>query len=258
MIARLLGDRRAQAVVRRLDRPQAILLAVVMAALAAVGWLAEPFWLAVVVAAELALGGLGAVYLIGPVRPGLGFARYATLAMAGLALTLFGRLLPAGVALLLVPAAAILLWTVVFLELRTLQAAGARTALDLLLTSILFAGGAGILALFPRITWPPPIILVIGLAFVLALRAGEARGTSGVEAVGQAVLHGLAVAQIAAAVTLLELPGVVGPALVALTFYAWGGAADALQGGSSPRAVAMEFGSLAVLGLLVALFLHRG
>jgi hypothetical protein len=258
VIARLFGDRRAQAVVRRVDRPQTILLAVVMAALAAVGWLAEPFWLAVVVAAELALGGLGAVYLIGPVRPGLGFARYTTLAMAGLALTLFGRFLPAGVALLLVPAAAILLWTVVFLELRTLRAAGARTALDLLLTSILFAAGVGILALFPRITWPPSITLVVVIAFVLALRAGEARGASGAEAVGQAALHGLAVAQVAAAVTLLELPGVVAPALVALTFYAWGGAAEALQSGSSPRAVAMEFGTLAVLGLLVALFLHRG
>jgi hypothetical protein len=258
MIARLLGDRRAQAVVRRVDRPQAILLAVVMAALAAVGWLSEPFWLAVVVAAQLALGGLGAVYLIGPVRPGLGFARYLTLAMAGLALTLFGRLLPAGVALLLVPAAAILLWIVVFLELRTLHAAGARTALDLLLTVILFSAGAGILALFPEIAWPPPIILVVVLAFILALRAGEARGTSGGSAVGQALLHGLAVAQVAAAVTLLDLPGVVGPALVALAFYAWGGAADALQSGASARAVTMEFGSLALLGILVAIFLHRG
>lgn len=258
MIARLLGDRRAQAVVRRVDRPQAILLAIVMAALAAVGWLAEPFWLAVVVAAQLAIGGLGAVYLIGPVRPGLGFARYLTLAMAGLALTLFGRLLPPGVALLLVPGAAILLWIVVFLELRTLRAAGARTALDLLLTTILFSAGAGIVALFPDVAWPPPISLVVALAFILALRAGEARGAGGGEAVGQAVLHSLAVAQIAAAVTLLNLPGVVGPALVALAFYAWGGAAEALQTGTSGRAVAMEFGSLALLGLLVALFLHRG
>jgi hypothetical protein len=51
---------------------------------------------------------------------------------------------------------------------------------------------------------------------------------------------------------------VVGPALVALAFYAWGGAADALQSGASARAVTMEFGSLALLGILVAIFLHRG
>jgi len=54
------------------------------------------------------------------------------------------------------------------------------------------------------------------------------------------------------------LPGVVGPAIIALAFYVWGGAADALQNGASSRSVIIEFGSLALLGLLVALLLHAG
>ncbi len=258
MIARLMGDRRTQSVIRRIDRPEALLLATLMAAVAAAGWLLSSFWLAAAIAAELAIGGLGAVAVIGPARLGLGYARYTSLAMSGVALTLFGRLLPAGSAILLTPLVAVVLWTTIYLELRLTRAPGSRTLLDLLLTGILFAGSAGIFHLFGTFSWPPPLALVALFALVLALRGGEARGTTGAQAVGQALIHVLAVAQVGIAVTLLVLPGVVGPAIIALAFYVWGGAADALQNGASGRSVVLEFGSLAILGLLVALLLHAG
>jgi hypothetical protein len=66
----------------------------------------------------------------------------------------------------------------------------------------------------------------------------------------------VAIAQIAAAVGLLRLPGVVGAAVIGLGFHAWAGAAEALDSGASARSVILEFGALAVLGLVVALLLH--
>jgi len=63
---------------------------------------------------------------------------------------------------------------------------------------------------------------------------------------------------VAVAVVVLRVPGLVGPALVALAFYVWGGAADALGGGATPRSVALEFGSLALLGFLVAVLMAHG
>jgi hypothetical protein len=44
---------------------------------------------------------------------------------------------------------------------------------------------------------------------------------------------------------------------VALTFYTWAGAADALGQGSSGRSVAIEFGALVLIGLVVGLILSR-
>ena len=72
MISRLIGDRRRLAVLRRIDRPGAAVLAILQALVAAAGWFAEPLWLAVAIAAQLALGGIGAVRLIGPARSELG------------------------------------------------------------------------------------------------------------------------------------------------------------------------------------------
>ena len=68
----------------------------------------------------------------------------------------------------------------------------------------------------------------------------------------------MAVAQVAAASACCSLPGVVGAAIVALGFHAWGGAAEALDDGASGRSVILEFGALAVLGLVVALLLYDG
>ena len=74
---------RRPAAVRALTRLQyreAILISIAMAVVAAVGWLVTPFWLAVAVAAQLAIGGIGAVWLIGPARIG---ARLRALRDAG-------------------------------------------------------------------------------------------------------------------------------------------------------------------------------
>jgi len=133
MIARMLSGRRVPAALQRVDRPQAIALSVVLAVTAAVGWLASPFVLAVAVAIQLAAGGLGAVALMGPSRPGLGIGRYTTLALAGVSATLAGRLIPGGVSLLFVPLLAVMLWAVLWLELRAAFETAERTALDLAL-----------------------------------------------------------------------------------------------------------------------------
>jgi hypothetical protein len=244
------------AVLSRVQHPEAVLLAVAMAIAAAAGWVLGPFWLAVMVAVQLIIGGLGAVWLIGPARADLGFARYATLAMAGVALTLFGRQLVPGVGLLLAPVVALLLWGVIRLELGLAENGQRRVGLDLALVGIVFAAAAGIGAIVPADAWPPGLVLLLLVTTVPAMRAAEARGQSGIEAVGQSLLHMVGVAQVATAVVLLHLPGVVGAAVVALGFHAWAGAAEALDGGASVRAVVLEFGALALLGLVVAILLH--
>ena len=257
MIGRLFSDRRRLAILQRIDKPAAVALAVAQAVVAAAGWFAEPVWLAVAVAGQLLIGGIVAIRVIGPARSDLGLARYAIPATAGIAATLFGRLIPGGLSLLLVPILAVLLWAVTYLEVRLERGTGGRTMGDLLLTGILFCGAAGILVLFGSRTWPTPLVLVAVLAFPLALRASEARETMGVESVGQALLHVLVVVQIGAGVVLLDVPFSVMAALMALAFYAWGGAVDALRGKASGRSVALEFGALLLLGLLVGLILHR-
>jgi len=240
----------------RLDRPEAVLIAIMMAIVAAAGWVVTPFWLAITIAAQLAIGGIGAVVLIGPARADLGFARYATLATAGVALTLFGRLVVPGIGLLLTPVAALLLWGVMRVELDLAEGSRRRVGIDLVLVGTVFAAAAGLAALVPVDAWPPGLVLLLVIAAVPALRAAEARGRSGIEAVGQATLHLVAIAQLGAVMSLLRLPGVVGSAIVALGFHAWAGAAEALDEGASVRAVVLEFGALAVLGLVVALLLH--
>ena len=257
MISRLVGGRRRLAVLRQIDRPAVMGLAVLQAVVAAAGWFASPVWLAGAIAAQLALGGVGAVRILGPARSELGLARYAMPAVAGIVVTLFGKLIPGGLSLLLVPIVAVLLWTVTYLELRVERGTGGRTIGDLLLTAMVFAGAAGIMALFGTQTWPTPLILVAGLTLPLALRAAEARGTMGAEGLGQALLHLLVVTQVGAAAVLLVLPPTVIAALMALAFYTWGGAVDALRGEASGRSVAAEFGMLTALGLLIGLWLSR-
>jgi len=244
------------AALRRVERPEAVLLAVLLTGLAVYGWFAPPFWLAVVIAAQLALGGLGAVWIIGAVRARFGFARYATLAVAGVSATLLGKLLPPLGQLAAVPVVALLLFSVVWFELRLPFGRSPRLAVDLTLVGIVFAASAGVSATFPTASWPPTVILVVAASAIPALRAAELRGRFGVDAVGQAALHLLAVGQLGISLALLHLPGVVGSAILALGFHAWSGAAEALDGGADARSVAIEFGSLALLGLLVALLLR--
>lgn len=257
MINRIFADRRRLAATRRADRLGAVVIAVIQAGVAAAGWFAQPVWLAVAIAAQLALGGLASVYVIGPARADLGLARYAMPSVAGIAATLFGRLIPGGLSLLLVPIVAVLLWAITYLELRIERGTGGRTIHDLLLMSIVFSGTAGIAALFGTQSWPTPMILVAVLVLPLAMRSAEARGTMGVEAVGQALLHVLVVTQVGLAAVLLNLVPTVMAGLVALAFYTWAGAVEALRDGRSGRSVAIEFGSLVLLGLIVGLLMYR-
>ena len=257
MIGRVFGDRRRIAVLRHIDRPAAIVLAVAQALVASAGWFASPLWLAVAVAGQLVLGGIVAVRVIGPMRSDLGLARYAIPATAGIAATLFGRLIPGGLSILLVPILAVLLWIVTYLELRIERGTGGQTIGRLLLTAIVYAGAAGLLVLFGPRSWPTPLILVVGLVLPLALRSSEARGTLGVEGIGQAVLHLLVVAQVGAAALLLNIPPAVMAGLMALAFYTWSAAVETLRDGASGRSVAIEFGALLLFGLVVGLLLHR-
>jgi hypothetical protein len=241
---------------RRIERPEAIVLALVLAGLVVYGWFAPPFWLAVAIAGQLAIGGMGAVWVIGPVRSRFGFARYATFPMAAVALTLLGQMLSLTAQVVGAPVAAVLLFGVLWSEMRLPDGGSPRLSIDLMLVGIVFAAAAGIAATFPAASWPPAVLLVVAVAAVPALRAAELRGRYGVEAVGQAALHLLAIAQLGASLALLHLPGVVGSAVLALGFHAWAGAAEALDNGARRRAVACDFGSLALLGLLVAMLLR--
>ena len=257
MISRIFADRRRVAILRRVDRPAAILLAIAQALVATAGWFAEPLWLAVAIAGQLLLGGIVAVRVIGPMRSDLGIARYAIPAAAGIAATLFGRVIPGGLSLLLVPILAVLLWAVTYLELRMERGTGGGTIGRLLLTAILFTGVEGLLVLFGARTWPTPLVLVAGLALPLALRSSEGRGSMGVAGFGQALLHVLVVVQVGAAAILLNIPWPVMAALMALAFYTWSVAAETLGEEASGRSVAIEFGSLVLFGLVVGLVLHR-
>jgi hypothetical protein len=257
VITRLFGSRQRVTVLRRIDRPGAAALAIGQAVVAAAGWFAEPLWLAVAVAAQLALGGVGAIRVLGPARGDLGLARYAIPATAGIAATLFGRLIPGGLSLLLVPIVAVLLWSITYLELRAERGTGGQTLRDLGLTGIVFTGAAGILDLFGPQTWPTPLVLVGLLSLPPAFRAAEARETMGAEGFGQALLQVLAVVQVGVGAVLLGVSVLVSAALMALAFYTWTGAVDALRGGASGRSVVVEFGGLVLLGLFVGLLLYR-
>lgn len=243
----------------RVERPEVVLLAIALAGLSAYGWYADPFWMAVVLGAQLMLGGLGAVWIIGPATARLGFARYATTAAAAVAVTLFGRAVVTDLSLfLLLPAAVVLLWAPLRIELELQQRSRGRLALELILVAVVFAATEGSIALVPADAWLEGLAIVVAVVAVPAFRMSEARGRYGVRAVGEGLMQLLAVAQVGAAVQLLAVPALVGAALVALTFHAWSGAAESLEGGASGRAVALEFGALAVLGLVVALLLQGG
>lgn len=257
MIGRVLADRQRRAETRRADRLAAVLIALVQAGVAAWGWLAAPVGVAVAIAAQLLLGGIAAVFIIGPARHELGLARYAMPSVAGISATLFGRLLPGGQSLLLVPIVAVLLWAVIYLELRIERGTGGATIHNLLLMAIVFCGGAGLLVFFGAQSWPTPMLLVSALTIAPAMRAAEAREVLGVESVGQALLHVLVVTQVGLASTVLGLQPTITAGLMALAFYTWAGAAESLRAGAPGRSVAVEYGALLLVGLLVALLMHR-
>lgn len=228
-----------------------------LALVAAVGWAMGPMGQSVAIAVNLMLAGFASALLLGPARPGGSYARYATLAVAAVAASLAGRLIPTGPAIILAPAIWLYLWWVLHVELRGVDGSAGRLALDLTLVLAIFGGSAGILRLVGPAGWPPPMVLIGLLVVVPAWRASEARGAKGARAIGQGMLHVLAVVQVGLALTLLDLPAPVMPALLALAFHTWNGAADALLANAPARGVLLEFGTLAVLGVLVVLLLTR-
>jgi hypothetical protein len=240
---------------RAVRRAGPIGLPLVMAALVAAGWVVDLVALAGVLALELALAGLGTAALLGAVRPSAGYARYAILATSAVAVTLVGRHLPPGIGPLAAPLAWAFLFWVLYIERHGPDMPGYRLSLDLTLVLSVFAATSGMTGLLPDELWLLSMALYAALVAVPCLRAAEARGALGVPAVGHALLHLLVVLQVALALLLLDLPQPVGPALVALTFHSWSGAADALESGVPTRAVILEYGSLAAIGAIVALFL---
>jgi hypothetical protein len=240
---------------RTVRRAGPVALPLFMAALVAVGWVVDLVALALVLALELALAGLGAAALLGAAKPASGYARYAILAVSAVSITLAGRLLPPGIGPLAAPLAWVFLIWVLYIERHGPDMVGYRLSLDLTLVLTVFSATAGMTGVMPTELWLLGLILFGALVFVPCLRAAEARGALGVPAVGHALLHLLVVLQVAIAMLLLELPQPVGAALVALTFHSWSGAADALESGVPTRAVVLEYGSLAAIGVIVALFL---
>jgi len=178
--------------------------------------------------------------------------------VAGVAVTLFGRLLVERAGLALSPVAALLLWTVLWAELAADRNGRVGLAVDLVLVVSVFAATAGVNQLVPGDAWPPGVALLALLLAPLVLRAAEARGNGGVWAVGQTVLHLLAVAQVAAALALLRPPLVLGAALVALAYHAWGSAASGLDEGEAGWRVALEIGALGLMGLVLAFLVASG
>jgi hypothetical protein len=126
-----------------------------------------------------------------------------------------------------------------------------------MLTAVVFTGAAGLLELFGSRTWPTPIVLVALVALPVAVRASEARGTTGAEGVGQALLHVLVVAQVGLGAVLLGVSDLVAAGLMGLAFYTWAGAVDALRDGASGRSVVAEYGGLLLFGLFIGLLLAR-
>jgi hypothetical protein len=78
------------------------------------------------------------------------------------------------------------------------------------------------------------LVLAVGDAVVAALlgyRAAALRLTSFRDALWSAATYGIAVAIAAAALRFIQIPRLLGPALLALTFYLW----DAFHGASPAR-----------------------
>ena len=140
-----------------------------------------------------------------------------------------------------------------------------RTAVLVMILIVAFIGFAGVAALVPGglagagaavgpLLELDLVVLAAGdgvLAGLLGYRAFALRGGSLVGALGAAVTYLAAVAIGAAALRAMEIPRLLGPALLVLAFYLW----DALTGAGSSRRREPRFiwqtGLLAVLGILV-------
>ena len=184
MIGRIFGDRRRGSRILRRDRsPRRGCSALVMAQALVAARLVRHrrSWLAVAIAAQLALGGTGGRvrHRSGPLATRVWRATRCPRSPASRR-RCFGRLIPGGLSVLLVPILAVLLWSVTYLELRLARGTGGRTdpATSCSPGSSSPARGR-LLGCSARRHGRRPILLVAILAVPLAIRAAEARGRWG-------------------------------------------------------------------------------
>ena len=235
-------------------------LVVMLTTLVFLGWFESTVLLGAALAAQLAIGGSLGIALLGPVRGDLGVGRYLTLPLMAIGITLGGRYIRPGellIAILLALLAAGFLWATLQVETAYSRGQRPKALLELVLAFVIFFAAASI---GPIIGDDPPMVTLglLGLlALALGFRAAEARGTSGGAAIGHAFLQAFAVVQVGVALEFLQLPREVGAAILMLTFYVWGGAADLLHEGASVRRVFFEWGSLGIFALLTALVVRE-
>jgi hypothetical protein len=267
-----------RAVVDPEDRPGQRDLALVAVTIVGLSRLVDPpvVWLV----AGLLLGAvvLGALQVLadelGPTEAGAGVAIEALILPAVAAVACLGaiRLVPFGLGL--VPALAIT-WLLVrrtlALEARIHRASSGLTADDqtaVLVTILLvsFIGFAGVAAMVPgglvqrtggAGTLPESNLLILAagdgiVAGLLGYRAVALRVSNLGDAILSACMYAAAIAIGAAALRAMEIPRLVGPALLTLAVYLW----DALTGTTPARRRESRWiwqtGLLAVLGIVVA------
>lgn len=211
--------------------------------------------IAVVLLAAVYLGALQIVGEADPAAQSAGVAIESVLVPAAAAIAVLGavRLVPIGVVLLpsFVLAGGLVGLTLVT-ELRLARASGPPSSTDrtVVLTEILlvgFLGFAGVAALVPgglpvpgdlAAALNPTPLAIAGqaggdamIAFLLAYRAAALR-SSNLRDVAWFGLTGAAVVAIAAvALRSIEIPRILGPALLVLVFFLW----DAIHSGGRPR-----------------------
>ncbi len=262
------------------DRPGQRDLALVAVTIVGLSRLVEPplVWLvAVLLLGAVVLGALQVLSdELGPTEAGAGVAIEALILPAVAAVACVGaiRLVPFG--LWLVPALGIT-WLLVrrtlALEARIHGASSGlsaddRTALLVTILLISFIGFTGVAAMVPgglvqRTEGPGPLpeanllILAVGdgiIAGLLGYRAVALRLSSLVDALWSACMYAAAIAIGAAALRAMEIPRLVGPALLTLAVYLW----DALTGTAPARRRELRWiwqtGLLAALGIVVAVW----
>ena len=144
------------------------------------------------------------------------------------------------------------------LELGLTEAGQRRVGLDLALVGIVFAAAAGIGGMIPADAWPPGLILLLILASVPALRAAEARGGAASRRSGRRRCTWWRSRRSPPRSACCSCP-----AWWARPSWRWA----SMPGAARPRRWTtahpggrsiLEFGALAVLGLVVALLLYVG
>jgi hypothetical protein len=259
------------------DRPGQRDLALVAVTIVGLSRLVEPplVWLvAVLLLGAMILGALQVLSdELGPTEAGAGVAIEALILPAVAAVACLGaiRLVPFG--LWLVPALAIT-WLLVrrtlALEARIHRASSGlsaddRTAVLVTVLLVTFIGFTGVAAMVPGglvqpRNGPGPLpetnllILAVGdgiIAGLLGYRAVALRLTNLVDALWSAATYAGAIAIGAAALRAMEIPRLVGPALLTLAVYLW----DALIGTAPARRRELRWiwqtGLLAALGVVV-------